>query len=133
MKKKSVKIFFLVIPVNYDWRHYFIKKVILVKLKIPYLLMLWSKWSIIWSVFFYCKIIIRFLELFLANCFLCIFETQLGLVYFFLFWTYLSLCMQVMMYTTVYYTYSHFVVHDYWLVTDWVCIIQITLFFLNID
>ena len=39
--------------------------------------MQWSKWFIFWNTFLYCKIIISFLELFSATCFLCILQTQL--------------------------------------------------------
>ena len=60
--------FFLVISVNYCWRYHFSTKVILVKKKILYILMQWSK-LIIYNIFLYCKIIISFLELFSATCF----------------------------------------------------------------
>ena len=40
--------------------------------------MQWSKCFIFWNIFLYCKIIIRFLELFSATCFLCILQTQLA-------------------------------------------------------
>ena len=39
--------------------------------------MQWSKWFIFWNIFLYCKIIISFLELFSATCFLCILKTHL--------------------------------------------------------
>ena len=86
--------------INYCWSHHFLTKATLVKLKILYILMQWSKWFICWNVFLYCnsKIIISLLELFSAACFLCILQTQLVFWYFFLFWIYFSLCMQVMMY-----------------------------------
>ena len=69
--------FFLVVSVNYCWRHHFLTKVILAKLKILYILMQWSKWFIFWNIFLYCKIIISFLELFSVTCFLFILQTQL--------------------------------------------------------
>ena len=68
---------FLVILVNYCWRRHFLTKAILVKLKILCILMQWSKWFIFWNTFLYCKIIISFLELFSATCFLCILHAQL--------------------------------------------------------
>ena len=58
----------------------------------------WSKRFIFWNIFLYCKIIVSFLEIFSATCFLCILQTQLVFWYCFLFWIYFSLCMQVMMY-----------------------------------
>ena len=60
-------------------------KVILVKLKILYILMQCSKWFIFWNIYLYCKIIICFLKLFWATCFLLILQTQLVFWYFFLF------------------------------------------------
>ena len=39
--------------------------------------MKWPKWFIFWNIFLYCKIIISFLELFVARCFLCVLRTQL--------------------------------------------------------
>ena len=93
-----VKIFFLVISVNFCWRHHFLTKVILVKLKILYIFMQWPKWFIFWKKFLYCKVIISFLELFSATCFLCILQIKSVFWYFFLLWIYFSLCMQVMMY-----------------------------------
>ena len=68
---------FLVISVNYCWRHHFLTKVILVKLKILYIFMPWSKWFTFWNIFLYCKIIISFLKLFSTTCFLCTFQTHL--------------------------------------------------------
>ena len=53
--KNFVKIFFLVISVSYCWLHHFLTKVVLVKLKILYILMQWSKWFIFWNFFLYCK------------------------------------------------------------------------------
>ena len=41
------------------------------------ILMQWSKWFIFWNMLLYRKIIISFLELFPATCFLCILQTQL--------------------------------------------------------
>ena len=38
--------------------------------------MQWSKWFIFLNMFFYCKLIISFLELFPATCFLCILQTH---------------------------------------------------------
>ena len=49
------QIFFLVISVNHCWRHHFFAKVILVKLKVLYILMQWSKWFIFWNVFYIAK------------------------------------------------------------------------------
>ena len=72
-----VRYFSLVISVNYCWRHQFLTKLILVKLKILYVLMQWSTWLTFWNIILYCKIIINFLELFSATCFLCILETHL--------------------------------------------------------
>ena len=69
--------FFLVISVNYCWHYHFLTKVILVKLKILYILMQWSKCLLLGIFFFYCKIIIIFSELFSVTCFLCILQTQL--------------------------------------------------------
>ena len=48
-KGKFCPILFLVISVNYSWRYHFLTKVILVKLKILYILMQWSKWFIFWN------------------------------------------------------------------------------------
>ena len=101
---------FLVISVNYCWLHHFLIKVIVVKLKILYILMQWSKWFIFWNIFLYCKIIISFLELLSATCFLCILQTQLVFGIFFYF-TFFSLCIQVRCITTLYYIYSYFLVH----------------------
>ena len=39
--------------------------------------MQWLKWFIFWNISSDCKIIISFLELFWATCFLCILQTQL--------------------------------------------------------
>ena len=98
--------FFQVHAVNYCWSHHFLTKVILGKLKILYILMQWLKRFIFWNIFLeHCKIIISYLELFLATYFLCILQTQLVFWYYFLFWIYFSLCMQVMM-------YSHFPVRE---------------------
>ena len=58
-------------------RHHFLTRVIPVKWKILYILMQWSKWFIFWNIFLCCKIIISFLELFSATCFLCILKTHL--------------------------------------------------------
>ena len=58
-------------------RHHFLTRVIPVKWKILYILMQWSKWFIFWNILLYCKIIISFLELFSATCFLCILKTHL--------------------------------------------------------
>ena len=113
-----VKIFFLVVWVNYCWSHHFLTKVILVKLKILFILMQLSK---------YCKIIISFLELFSATGFLWILKTQL------------AFCMQVMMNN-----YSLLYALRLWnsrgqqkykknKVTDWVSKIYITLLFSNIE
>ena len=68
----------LAISVNYCWRYHLLTKVIFVKLEILYILMQWSKWFSFWNFFLYCKIIISVLELFSANCFLYILQTQLG-------------------------------------------------------
>ena len=51
--------------------------VVIERKKNLYILMQWSKWFIFWNIFLYCKIIISFLELFVATCFLCILQTQL--------------------------------------------------------
>ena len=67
---------FLITSVNYFWRHHFLRQVILVKLKILYILMQWSKWVIIWNSFLYCKIIISFSELYAVICFLCSLQTH---------------------------------------------------------
>ena len=75
--EKSYQKYFLVISVNYCWRDHFLTNIILVKLKIQYILMQWLKWFIFCNIFLYCKIIINFLELFSATCFLCILETHL--------------------------------------------------------
>ena len=72
-----VRYFSLVISVSYCWRHQLLTKLILVKLKILYVLVQWSAWFIFWNIILYCKIIINFLELFSATCFLCILETHL--------------------------------------------------------
>ena len=93
-----VKNFFSAILVNYSWRHHYLAKVILVKLKILYILMQWSKWFIFWNICLYCKIVISFLELFSAICFLYILQMQLVFWNFFLFRIYFSLCMLIMMY-----------------------------------
>ena len=69
--------FFLVISVNYCFFHHFSTKVILVKLKILNILMQWSKCCFFFlNMFFYCKIVISFLELFPVTCFLCILQTS---------------------------------------------------------
>ena len=52
-------------------------KVIIVKSKILYILMQWSKWGFFWNIFLYYEIIINFLELFSASRFLCILQTEL--------------------------------------------------------
>ena len=75
--KFSAKNFFLVISVNYCWRHYFLTKVILVKSKILYILMQWSTCFIFWNIFLYYFFFFVFLELSSATCFLCIWQTQL--------------------------------------------------------
>ena len=101
---------FLVISVYYYWRHHFLTKVILVKLKILYILTQWSKWFIFWNIFLYCKII-SFLELFSLNRFLRILQTQLVFWFFFYFESILYVCKSWCI-TTLYYQYSHFLVHD---------------------
>ena len=110
--KNFVKIYFLVISVNFCWHDLFLTKVILVKLKFLYIFMQCPKWFVFWNIFLYCKVIISFLEFFSATCFLCILQIRSVFWYFFLFWIYLSLCMQVMMYNYSYYMYSHFLVHE---------------------
>ena len=104
--------FFLIISANYCWRHYFLAKLILVKLKILYILMQWLKWSIFWNIFLYCKIAFSFLQLFLVNYFLYILQTQLLIWYFFYFeFIFLYVCKSWCI-TTLYYMYSHFLVHE---------------------
>ena len=72
-----MSIFFLVISVNYCCCHQFSTKILLLKLKILNIWMQLSKWFIFLNMLFYCKLIISFLELFPATCFLCILQTQL--------------------------------------------------------
>ena len=68
---------FLVIWANYCWRHHFLAKVILVKLKILYILMQWLKcFCFFWNIFLYCKKIMSFLELSSTTFFMCILQTQ---------------------------------------------------------
>ena len=89
--------FYLVLSVNYCWRHHFLTgNSCEIENSIYFDAMVEMVYFL--EYFLYCKIIIRFLELFSATCFLCILQTQLVFWYFFLFWIYFSLCMQVMMY-----------------------------------
>ena len=66
-----------------SFSQFFLTKVILVKLKILYILMERSKCFVFFNIFLYCKIIISFLGLFSATCFLCILQLQTQLVFWY--------------------------------------------------
>ena len=106
-----VKNFFLVISVNYCWRHYFLTKVILWNWKF-YILWCNSQNGLIFGIFFcIAKWLLVFLGLFSAICFLCILLTQLVFWYFFYFeFIFLCVCKSWCI-TTLYCMYSHFLVH----------------------
>ena len=77
-----------------------------------WILVQWSTWFIFWNIFSYCKIIISFLELFPATCFLCILQTQLVFWYLFIFeFVFLNVCKSWCM-TTLYYIHPHFPIHE---------------------